>query len=139
MEKFDGLYNIRATEPNDKNFVIATFLRSVYHDGSWFSKIPEKIFMATYRLVIERLYASTKCLVVVACLAEDPDVILGFSIVSVDGDILHWVYVKKKWRRHGIATRLVPSTVTTITHLNNLGDSIMKIRKLDLIFNPFLA
>lgn len=139
MSKFDGLYKIRLAEPNDKNFVVTSFLRGVYHDGSWFSKIPEAIFMATYRLVAERLFSSAKCMTVVACLQDDPDVILGFSIVSVDGTVLHWVYIKKKWRRYGIATRLIPNTVTTVTHLNKLGEDINNKLKLKWIFNPFLA
>ncbi len=139
MTKFDGLYSIRLTELTDKNFVISSFLRSVYHDGSWFSKIPEKIFMTTYRLVAERLYSSPQCLVAIACLPEDPDVILGFSIVSIDGTILHWVYVKKKWRRYGIASKLIPPTVTTVTHLNQLGDELNKKLNKNWIFNPFLT
>lgn len=139
MTKFDGMYSIRLTEPADKNFVMSAFLRSVYHDGSWFSKIPEKIFMSVYRLMGEKLYSSPACLVAIACLPEDPDVILGFSIVSIDGTLLHWVYVKKKWRRYGIATKLIPPTITTVTHLNKLGEELIKKQNLNWIFNPFLA
>lgn len=95
--------------------------------------------MSAYRLVAERFYGSANYLVAVACLPEDPDVILGFSIVSVDGTILHWVYVKKKWRRYGIATKLVPPQVTTVTHLNKLGDDLMKKLNLNWVFNPFLT
>lgn len=140
MTKFDGLYSIRLATPSDENFVVATFLRSVYHDSSWFSMIPEQIFMSVYRSVIKRLFALTdKYITVIACLPEDPDIILGFSIVNLEGTVLHWVYVKKKWRRYGIASKLIPPTITTVTHLNKLGFELNKQLNKNWIFNPFLT
>lgn len=137
--KFDGMYNLRAGKPEDKNFVLSSFLRGMYHGDSWFSQIPRGIFMDNYKVVAEALFDDPKNLVVVACLPEDPNIILGYSILSADGTTLHWVYVKQTWRRRGIMTRIVPNTITKVSHLTELGSTLIKKLKKDVIFNPFLT
>lgn len=138
MSKFDGLYSIRPAINDDRNFVLKSFLLGLYYGDSWFSKIPKKIFMDNYKKVALALVESNKNLVVIACLPEDPSVILGYSILSSDGSTVHWVYVKEKWRKHGIMTRLIPQNVTQITHLNQTGNAILKKLNKEVIFNPFI-
>jgi hypothetical protein len=137
MSKFDGLYNIRSAVPGDRNLVLKSFLLGVYYGNSWFNRIPKTIFMEHYKQVAAALFDNPSNLVVIACLPEDPDTVLGYSIVSSDGTTLHWVYVKEKWRKHGVMSRIVPNTVTTVTHLSDIGESILKKFNKSLIFNPF--
>lgn len=128
------LYEIRLYRDSDFNFVMATFLRGLYYGDSWFSLIPKDIFMAYYKQVVEALI--NKHVVYIACLKEDQDVILGYSMVSKDETTLHWVFVKLAWRKQGIARSLVPSTISCVTHLTDLGRSLMsKIN--NCVFNPF--
>lgn len=134
MSKFSGLYNIRDIKPEDINFVLATFLRGLYYGDSWFSKIPKQVFMDNYKNVAESLVH--KATVKVACLKDDPDVIIGYSILSNDYQTIHYVYVKAAWRKQGIARSILPQYPTTVTHLTTLGNQLITKFK-DVIFNPF--
>lgn len=136
MNNFQGLYDVRDYKENDKSFVLATFLRGVYHGDSWFSYIPRPIFMDNYKRIAEAAFTSPKIVVKVACLKEDPDVIIGYSILSSDFQAIVWVYVKSEWRKHGIGKTLVPANPQFVTHLSALGKSL--ITKLpNAVFNPF--
>jgi hypothetical protein len=133
-ENFSGLYNIRDMISDDKNFILATSLRGIYYGDSWFSFIPKDIFMDYYKHIIEAML--TKCNVKVACLPDDPSVIIGYSILSSDFQAIAWVYVKQAWRNKGIATALVPKHPVAVTHLTRLGKTLM-IKIPTAIFNPF--
>jgi hypothetical protein len=118
----------------DKNFIYASWLRGLYYGESWFSEIPKNIFMENYHKVIDSILKKSSTVVKVACLKDDPSVILGYAVL-VDTGGLHWVFIKKSWRNIGIAKDLVGS-VSYCSHLTNVGISIMK--KKGWIFNPFI-
>lgn len=136
MNDFSGLYDIRDALPEDKNFILATFLRGLYYGDSWFSLIPKAIFMSNYKKVAEHLVSNPNINIKVACLKEDSSVILGYSILSQDFSTIHWVYVKNAWRNRGIAKAILPRLPTTVTHLSLLGKTLLPRFK-DCIFNPF--
>jgi len=138
-DKFDGLYSIRSATPEDRNFVLKSFLLGLYYGDSWFSRIPKNIFMDNYKRAAVMLFDNPGNLVVIACLSEDPQVILGYSILSANGETVHWVYVKQSWRKRGIMTRLIPQSVQNTTHLTELGSTIIKKLKPNLVFNPFIT
>jgi hypothetical protein len=135
--KYSDLYDIRDYTPQDKNFVLATFLRGVYYGDSWFSSIRKDIFMDNYKRLAEFAIDSGKVIIQIACLKEDPDVIIGYSILSADYQAISWVYVKKAWRLKGIAKSLIPLYPTYVTHLSNLGSELMQKHLPTAIFNPF--
>lgn len=143
------LCDIRDFRFGDQAFVLATFLRGLYYGDrlpsnsepkllvlNWFSMIPKNIFMENYERVAKALINSPNTVVKIACLKEDPDVILGYSILSADFSTIHWVFVKKDWRKNGIAKSLVPQYPTTVTHLSLQGKNLMAKFK-DCVFNPF--
>lgn len=134
MSEFAGLYDIRDMKEGDKNFVLATLLRGLYYGDSWFSQIPKDIFMSNYKLVAQALVG--KANIKIACLKEDEDTIIGYSILSHDFLTIHFVYVKEKWRKHGIAKSLLPKYPTSVTHLTELGKTLLPKFK-DAVFNPF--
>lgn len=134
MNNFEGLYNIRDYVESDKNFILATFLRGVYYGETWFSMIPKQIFMDNYKKVAEHLVKTST--IKVACLKEDPEVILGYSILSNDQQNIHWVYVKAAWRLKGIARSLTPKYPGVITHLSKVGILLLSKFK-NVTFNPF--
>ncbi len=131
------LVAFRDGNAEDVNFVYATMLRGLYYGETWFSEIPKQIFMENYHNVIKHLLTNGKNVLRVACLKDEPEVILGYALLSTDQSIVHFSFIKKVWRGIGIARDLVPTSVTTATHLTKTGLSIVK-RK-GLIFNPFLT
>lgn len=136
MSKAEGLYEIREFRPTDTSFIMATFLRGLYYGDSWFSLIPKNIFMETYSKVAEALIKAPTTSIQIACLKEDKDVILGYSLLSSDFQTIIWVQVKKEWRNVGIAKALVPARPVAVSHLTKVGKTLLP--KLNgAIFNPF--
>lgn len=136
----NDVYHIRGYKPEDHAFIMSTFLRGLYYGDSWFSQIDKDCFMANYKHVVESLVRNSA--IAVACLNDDEDVIIGYSIVGKDLKTLHWIYVKQgpskeeSWRKKGIAKSLTPAGITTVTHLTTLGKSLMN-KLPGAVFNPF--
>ncbi len=133
MNKSD-LITFRTFVPDDRNLILATFLRGLYYGESWFSLIDKNVFMNHYNKIVNAILDSPNIEIKIACLREDANTVLGYAIYSKDA--LHWVFVKKQWRGIGLARDLVPATIKTVTHLTKLGVSIL--HKKSLAFNPFL-
>lgn len=137
MTDFTGLYDIRDFKPEDANFVLGAFKNGVYYGDSRFSQMLKKVFMENYKkLDIPLTTDGSKYTIKVACLKEDQDTILGYSILSADYSTIHWVYVKEKWRKHGIGKSLVPRHPTYVTHLTQIGQSLLS-KFNHIIFDPF--
>lgn len=134
--KFDNseLVEIRGFYPEDKNFVKATWLKGLRYGNDWFKLIDSDAYYSTYSPLIDALLNHKDVKVEIACLKEARDVILGYSVYQ--GNKLHWVLVKDRWRGIGIARRMVPKTIDTVTHLTKIGVSIFKNHK-GFKFNPF--
>lgn len=128
----------RPYRETDKNFVLSTALRGLYYGEPWYQQIPKDIFMTKYHAYLERLIARKDTYIRVACLQDEPDVILGYAIFGEAEDMvkLHYVFVKSPFRRIGIARSLLPINISSVTHLTRVGASLL--RKLPgVIFNPF--
>ena len=134
MQKQD-LITTRLYIPSDKNFIMATFLRNIYYSNSWFKLIPKNIFMVGYHKVLEALLSSPATSVQVACLKDDPEVILGYAVLG-DTTRIHFVFIKKAWRKIGIAKSLVPPTIKVATHFTDVGLSYLS-KHPEIIYNPF--
>lgn len=130
----NSLISIRPSEPGDHNFIMATWLRGLRYGNDWFEAIDSEIYFRVYGLFIEKIIADKNTSVNVACLKDDPDVILGYSVSS--GPVVHWVFCKKSWRNIGIAKSLVPKTIEKVTHLTSVGRSILR-RSPNVKFDPF--
>lgn len=139
MSTFQGLYHIRDYKPEDKNFIMASFLKGLYYGfddetGSWFRQIDKDIFMQNYSKIAEALLQKSE--VKVACLPEDQDVILGYSMLSKDFNTIHWCFVKSAWRNKGIGTSLVPTHPVYVSHLSATGKKLLN-RINNPKFNPW--
>lgn len=137
------LITIRDYLPSDKPLVLATWLKGVYY-GDWYQNIPKAIFMENYRALLDRVLASPNTKIKMACLKDDPDTILGYSVYHTkiyDGNrvtVLDWVFIKAAWRSIGIAKSLLPPDVQAFTHASKSGLAIAKQKYPHLIFNPFI-
>jgi GNAT superfamily N-acetyltransferase len=120
----------------DKAFIMATWLRGLYYGDSWFSTIPKNIFMNSYKKVAQHALINPLIKVQVACLKEDQDVILGYSVTSVNDDAIVWIFVKSAWRQQGIGKSLLPKSPKFVTLLTELGKSLLP-KLPNTVFNPF--
>jgi GNAT superfamily N-acetyltransferase len=137
VSNFQGLYKIRPYKESDKKFILATFLRGLYYGDFFFNEIPKNIFMDNYKFVAEKLITSKTNTVVIACLPDDEDVILAYSIMSSNFETIHWIYVKAAWRKQGIGKSITPLYPTYVSHLSKLGKELLKTKYKETKFNPF--
>lgn len=90
-------------------------LRGLYHAPDSFYGMRERDeFLRNYGETLKVLMARPDTRIVVACLAAEEDIILGYAVLGQD--TLHYVYVKPAWRQQGIARALV-SEVKQVTHI----------------------
>lgn len=134
---FEGLYVLRDFKYADSNLILSTFLRGIYYGGSFFSKTPKNLFMDRYKRVAQALIISPDIYIQVACLPDDLDVILGYAILNKSKDTVLWIFVKDRWRRHGIAKSMIPLGFKYIVpqHVTQIGWDLLK--KYNITENPF--
>lgn len=125
--------DVRNLYENDKPFIYSTFLLGLYHGNEFFNIMKKNMFMEYYKPIIHKLVENR--LIKVVCLKEDPNIVLGYGIMSKDEFTLDWIHVKQKWRNQGIAKLLYPSFLVMYTHFSMVGLKIAK--KKNLTFNPF--
>ena len=122
--------------PKDyESFVYAKWLRSLKHGNDYFKLVDSDPFFAAYKVYIKALLSRPMCVLRFACLKDDPDTLLGWSLM--ERTTLHYVFVQYEFRNTGIAKALVPGTIDTITHLTKSGMSIWHNKLPSARFNPF--
>lgn len=91
---------LRAMNENDRHYVLSSWLRS-YAGRSREARDYAAIdaFYDDYAPVVRSLLARSQ--VMVASLKENADVIVGWA--AIEGDALHYVLVKPRWRKLGVA------------------------------------
>lgn len=122
---------IRSATASDMPFIYATWLKGLYYGNVGFEDMDKATFFGTYHKLIEK-WAQVDRLKV-ACLSDEPDVILGYACIS-NSKTVRWVFVKRSWRRMGVAKALL-SDVTHCTALTDAGKAANKGR---LKYDPFL-
>ncbi len=132
----EPLWMVRDYKNEDFAFVKSCFLRGIYYGNSWYNTIPKDIFMENYSKVAEAMINSPKKVIKVACLKDEEDVILGYSVMSFDFSTIDFVFVKSAFRKRGIGRSLVPKFPKYVTHLTELGKTLLPKLK-DCVFNPF--
>ncbi len=136
MSDFSGLFNVRDYKEADKNFILSTFLKGRYYGNKFYGMVDKDSYMNSYKVLAVAMLNSPNIKIKVACLPEDPDVILGYSILSKDYETIVWVFVKTAWRQKGIARTLVPKYITTYTHFTDIGLQLA-VKFPNIIFNPW--
>lgn len=124
---------IRPITETDLPFIFATWLKGLYHGNEFYSKIKQDVFYAQYHKMIETILP--KSMIKIACLEDEPDVIIGYCVFETDR--LHWIFVKKAWRKLTIAKQLLNDVpFTRVSHLTKVGEAIRKKEKWE--FDPFI-
>ena len=125
----------RGYDPKDKNFILATWLRGLYLENSFFRKIEKKTYFKNYELILEKILSDPDTFCHIACHSEDASVIFGYAVMK-NTETLHWTFVKLPFRRVGIMTDLLkPFKLKAVTHLTDLG---YKLKPKSVVFDPFL-
>lgn len=117
-------------------FILSSWLQSLRYGNDFFKLIDPDAYFRTYSKVIQILFQRKNIVLKMAVLTEDDDNYLGFSIS--EGNTLHYTYVPRDYRKHGIATSLIPENIQNITHLTTIGMSIWSKKYSSAKFNPFL-
>lgn len=127
--------------------IFAKWLKSLRHGNDFFKLIDPTCYWPTYREHIARTLLKPETVVRLAVLADDHDVVLGFSVCRVT--VLDYVWVLRirirtptgiqatTYRGKGIGKSLVPKEIDTITHLTKTGLSIWGSKYGHWRFNPF--
>lgn len=120
---------IRPFDPNrDQAFIYSSWRNAAYY-GLPKEKRPGDAteFFKRKSISIRDILANAK--VRMACLAHDPNTVVGYAVST--GTHLDFVYVKVEYRNQGIAKILVPNIVQTYTNnLTKIGQAI--VNKKDL-------
>jgi GNAT superfamily N-acetyltransferase len=127
---------IRDYTHDDRNFILATWLRGLYYGDVWFKRVPKSIFMLNYHKILVNILARPNIKIKVACLKDETSVILGYAVLHDRN--LDWVFVKSAWRNIGIAKKLVPTDIEYVTHLTKSGTAILESKLTHVEFNPFI-
>lgn len=119
--------------------VYSRWMRSLRYGNDFFKMADSDTYYQAYERYIQVLLRKPNTLVRLAVLADDEDVVLGFSISrsSTEEHILDYVHVHKDCRKLGIARKLVPNDIDTITHVTKTGLSIWGSKFSHWKFNPF--
>lgn len=128
---------IRECNQLDLSFIYSTWLRS-YHYDSWTRQTRKSIFFDNYKRVLDLLIDTNQILV--ACLVNDPEVILGYIVFGQQK--IHYMFVKETFRNMGIARSLYrkvfPHDIEIeITHQTKMSQRFLK-DKPNLTYNPFV-
>jgi hypothetical protein len=125
------IWSIRTANEKDLNFIRRTWLLGLFYGSEFYSQIRNKIYFDNQKIVVEALIKTSD--VLVACLNDDPEVILGYSVTQ--GPTLHWVHVKSYFRKNGIAKTLIPQEIKQVTFLTKIGKAI---KPKTWEFNPYI-
>lgn len=94
---------LRAMQATDLNYILSSWLRSYAESREARAQASRAAYFEDYEPIVKKLISRSTVLVVT--LTEEPDIVLAWRATM--GPVLHYVLVKPRWRRMGIATSLL--------------------------------
>src|SRR5271165_681887 len=107
-------FTIRLGNKEDLPFIFSTWLKSFRYSSSFAKEIDNETYYKFHQQVIERILSRSPS-IYIACDQLHPDTVFGYIVY--EGPVLHFAYVKKSFRKLGIARALLPYTPDFISHL----------------------
>jgi GNAT superfamily N-acetyltransferase len=133
---------IRRAVARDVPFLFRSWLRSARRDHP---HIPDQVWYYQHHLILEDLWVDPTAEWLVACDTTDPSFIYGFVAAQGTNTIpmIHYVYVRSKFRRLGIGRALLglPSTrgeTVFVTETSGAGRALLADSGVAAIHNPYL-
>ncbi len=128
---------VRSYTKSDVPFIFATWLRA-YRASEFARRVSSSVYFEEQHKVIERILKLSA--VLVAHPSGDKETILGYLVIDFDVPKLHFVYVKKPFRRFGVARRLFcelqPLEKLLYTHSTEDAKFILKMYPA-AVYNPY--
>lgn len=134
------MIEVREAKLDDLPFIFSTWLRSYRHSSQFAKKISNDVFFQWHHKVIER-FIERNGRVLIAHAAGEPEVILGYICREPSEEIVQYVYVKRAFRKMGIAKELykVANIANNSTFTHWTLDTTWITKKLtELKYNPYL-
>lgn len=132
------MIKLRGYQPEDKNFIFDSYLRNYYSSMTGY-KPESSVFFPGQQRLLEKLIENDNAVFVIACSSDEPDIIFGWSLFSMD-KTLHYVFVKEAYRRMGLSSKMLrhvlkEKTDLVVSHWNK--DCAILRRKFKLVYNPY--
>lgn len=89
----EQLITFRTHAETDEPFLFATYLKNNWYRQESSTMLPKKVWMWAQHKRLEKILKSQN--ITIACLKEDPDVILGYGFWDEKEP---FVYIKMAWR-----------------------------------------
>jgi hypothetical protein len=130
---------VRPAEESDLNYVRKTWLTEHAQQASWIDAVGGgRVYFEEHRRLRDE--AIEHGAVTIACRPAVRDGICGFAVTEQrDGvDLVHFVFVKERWRRLGVAALLLRPLAdgpAFYTHLTRMASGLSKPRTWS--FNPY--
>lgn len=128
-------FAIRDCLESDFPFIYATWKRGFRFGNQLTSWWDQDDYFDHYNKVTELILNRPDTHIKVACLADDPETVLGYAIFG-EPKIIHYVHVKEAFRRFGIANALLPKDITRATFMTPAGWAIFHKKYPDGKFMP---
>jgi GNAT superfamily N-acetyltransferase len=106
----------------DRNYVLSSWIRSYAGKSREARDYTDRgAFARDYSPVVQALVARSR--VLIAALTEEPDIIVGWA--AVEGETLHYVLVKPRWRQLGVARWLLADfAALPVAYTHTTSDSM---------------
>lgn len=95
--------------PSDERLVVDSWLQSLRHGDAAQRRLSRGAYLVGQRQVIDRLLARSE--VRVAAWSQDPELVFGWACVEPARCVVHYVYVKHRYRQRGVARVLLADLV----------------------------
>ncbi len=119
---------VRKYKPNkDIALIFSTWRNSIWFDEPRDAKQANTVFRKLTQK-IKNIINNKTSTIKIACLKEDPDIIVGYSVFTQDN--LEWIYVKPDYRKKKIGAALAKGFKTISEPQTKIGKAIAKSKEL---------
>lgn len=110
------IYVVRAPLPTDYNFVARAWIDAFRYSSNRLKRVEPTLFNNFCHKVVRRILQRAE--VRVAAPPDDPLTVYGFAVLELarNPPLIHMTFVRKAWRRMGIATALLSGVDINACH-----------------------
>lgn len=136
---------IRPVLPEDLAFIYNSWLKSYKFGSESMKSMRSGTFFENYREILD--YILTNSEILIACLPEDENIILGYICyenILANSHLIHYCFIKETFRNLGIATdlykSLYPHNKISYTHETKQLKTLInnKDKYKEFTYNPLL-